>query len=513
MAHPQTTARGEMPMRVTRKVEANRYSSKKKPIVLFFVLFLLLFPDVGSAMQWDDLLEELKKLELGCPGRLRWEYWSGLEGQPNSQSSYNFVNLRVRPYVKYPGEHFVFFFQFQYAGAFNLPENGVSGPGRLYYSLSQPDDHPQATDVLEFWMQAQDFLVDGLGFKVGRLGIKGGVEQLYEDKALNWVKKVRLSERLLGTFDWTNIGRRYHAAMGFYDTEWFRVDAFASKLLAGGFEYNTAFRELDDVDIFGGTMTLKDDFLLDHTEIRIYGIFYRDDRDVAKTVTGGTLEIPAVGASWAGAYPGLGPGTLDTLLWGCYQWGNWGATGHSAYALVAEVGYKFQEVRLQPWFRLGVAHASGDDDPEEGTHKSFYGMVPTNHKWYGYMDTTALSNLVNFYQQIILKPAEEVVLMVDGHLFWLHDTSDSWYAGSGPTRNDVFGYAGGFNVSSGTTGRLTDGEGFIGGELDLTAKYKASKHVSFSGTYAHFFGAAGAEAVFTENNNADWFYLQTVVTF
>ncbi len=501
-----------MPMNVARQAKTIR-SFLKKRVFLLLALFLLLFPDVGSALQWDDLLVELKKLELGATGRLRWEYWSGLEAAPNSQSDYNFVNLRVRPYVKYPGEHFVFFFQFQYAGAFNLPENGVSGPGRLYYSLSQPDDHPQATDVLEFWMMAQDLVVDGLGFKVGRLGFKGGLETVYDNKTLTWLKKVRLSERLVGTFDWTNIGRRYHAAMGFYDTERFRVDAFAAKLLAGGFEYHTAFRELKDVNIFGGTLTLKDDFLIDNTEIRIYGIFFRDDRDVAKTVTGGALEIPAVGASWVGAYPGIGPGTFDSLLWGCYQWGDWGASSHSAYALIAELGYKFTEVRLQPWFRLGVAHASGDDDPATGTHKSFFGMVPTNHKWYGYMDTTALSNLINVYQQLILKPAKKVLVQLDGHLFWLHDTSDSWYAGSGATRNDVFGYAGGFNATSGTTARLTNGEGFIGGELDLTAKYKVSKHVSLAGSYAHFFGAAGAEAVFAENKNGDWFFLQTVVTF
>ncbi len=501
-----------MPILAPRKAPAKRFFSYTI-LSSFLFLLLTLFPDPCSALQWGDVLEELKKLDLGVPGRLRWEYWSGLEAKPNAQSDYNFVNLRVRPYVKYPGEHFVFFFQFQYTGAFNLPENGVSGPGRLYFSLSQPDDHPQATDVLEFWMKAQDFLVDGLGFRVGRLGFKGGVEQLYDDKALSWVKKVRLSERLLGTFDWTNIGRRYHAAMGFYNTQWFRIDAYAAKLLAGGFEYDTAFKELKDVDIFGGTMTLKDDFLIDHTEIRIYGIFYRDSRDVARSVTGGTLEIPAVGASWAGVYPGFGPGRVDTLLWGCYQWGDWGASNHSAYALLAEAGYKFTEVRFQPWFRLGVALASGDDDPTQGTHKSFFGMVPTNHKFYGYMDTSALSNLINFYQQVILAPAAGVTVQVDGHLFWLHDTNDSWYAGSGPTRNDVFGYAGGFNLSSGTTARLTGGEGFIGGELDLTAKYKASKHVSFSGTYAHFFGAAGAAAVFPENHDGDWLYIQTVVTF
>ena len=373
--------------------------------------------------------------------------------------------------------------------------------------------HPQATDVLEFWMMGKDLLVDGLGFEVGRLGIKDGLETLYEDKTLNWLKKARLSERLWGTFEWTNISRRYHAVRAFYDTEWFRVDAVASKLLAGGFDYDTAFQELKDVNIFGGSMTLKDDFLIDHTEIRIYGIYYRDDRDVAETVAGGALEIPAVGATWVGAYPGLGPGTLDTMLWGCYQWGDWGASSHSAYAVIAELGYKLTELRLQPWFRLGVAHASGDDDPATGTHKSFFGMSPTNHKFYGYMDTTSLSNIINFYQQLILKPAEKVVVQIDGHLFWLHDTSDSWYAGGGPTRNDVFGFAGGYNASTDTTARLTNGEGFIGGELDLTAKYEVSKFVGFEATYGHFFGAAGAKAVFSENGHGDWFSIQTVVTF
>ncbi len=168
---------------------------------------------------------------------------------------------------------------------------------------------------------------------------------------------------------------------------------------------------------------------------------------------------------------------------------------------------------LQPWLRLGVALASGDDDPEAGTHKSFFGMVPTNHKWYGYMDTTALSNLINFYQQLFLNPAEKVVVQVDAQLFWLNNSNDSWYAGSGATSNDVFGFVGGYNVSSGTTARLTDGEGFIGGELDLTVKYEASKYVGFEAAYGHFFGAAGAKAVFSENGHGDWISIQTVVTF
>ncbi len=500
-------------MNATSLVIKLRSRSRRRSALLLFTLLVMLFPKMGRALQWDGLLEEVKKIEPGCEGRLRWEYWGGLEGQPNNQSDYNFVSLRVRPSVKYPGEHFVFFFQFQYAGAFNLPEDAVSGPGSTYYGLSKPEDAPQATDVLEFWMMARDLIVHGLGFEVGRLGIKEGLETLSEDKTLAWIQKTRLSERLVGTFEWPNLSRRYHAVRAFYDIEGFRLDAFASKLLAGGLEYHTAFQELEDVDIFGGTLTLKEDFLIDHTVTRIYGIYCRDDRDVAESVTGGALDIPAVGASWAGAYPGIGPGTVDTMVWGCYQWGDWGTSSHSAYAVIAELGYKLPDVLLQPWLRLGVAHASGDDDPATGTHKSFFNMSPTNHKFYGYMDTTALSNLINLYPQLLLKPAEKIMVQADGHLFWLHDASDSWYAGSGPTRNDVLGFSGGFNASSGTTARLTGGKGFIGGELDLTARYDASKHVGFEATYGHFFGAAGAKAVFPENGDADWLSIQTVVTF
>ncbi len=54
-------------MSATRKVQANRYFSKKRPILPFFVLPFLV-PDVGSALQWDDVLVELKKLVLDPDG-------------------------------------------------------------------------------------------------------------------------------------------------------------------------------------------------------------------------------------------------------------------------------------------------------------------------------------------------------------------------------------------------------------------------------------------------------------
>ena len=123
---------------------------------LFVFTICLLLPQTVCALPWGDLLEEGKKIQAGVDGRLRYELWGGLEAVPSPQTEYDFVNLRVRPYAKYPGDQFTFFFQFQYAGGFFLPGQSISGPGRVYFALNGMNDAPYATDVLEFYMQAKD---------------------------------------------------------------------------------------------------------------------------------------------------------------------------------------------------------------------------------------------------------------------------------------------------------------------------------------------------------------------
>jgi len=473
-------------------------------LLLVFSVSLFLWHGTSEAMEWSLFTEELKKVDLGVSSQLRYELWGALQKAPppDTQPQYGFFNLRIRPYVKYPGKHIVVFFQFQYAGGFFLPEAASSGPGKLYYVNSDKDANPQAVDVLELYLQGNDIFTKGLGFRVGRYGIKDGLEVLYKDKAFNWIKKTRLSERLIGTFDWTNVGRRYDAARASYNHDRFYVEGFASRLLAGGFNYDTAFDALETVNIYGGTLTLKKDGLIPNTEVRLFGYYYYDNRPPTEKLTGGRLGIPTTGLSLVGVYP-VGPGALDLLLWGCYQWGDWGTALHEAHGAVGEIGYQLTGLGWKPWFRAGFAYASGDEDPSGGAHKSFFGMAPTNHKFYGYADTTAYSNLLNPYIQLILKPLDKFVVQTDGHVFWLAEENDAWYGGSGPINDTVFGYA----------ARNTQQEGFIGGEIDVTMKYTFSQHFNLVAGYSHFFGASGAKKVFTDRWNVDFFYLQTVVKF
>ncbi len=475
---------------------------KRRVLMLGLAVSLFLWHGTSEAMEWSLFTEELKKIDLGVNSRLRYELWGALQAAPSNQSEYGFFNLRIRPYIKYPGEHIVVFFQFQYAGGFFLPEQAVSGPGALYYANSGNNANPQTVDVLELYLQGKDLFTKGLGFRVGRYGIKGGLEVLYKDQAFDWVKKKRLSERLIGTFDWTNVGRRYDAAGASYDHERFKVEGFASRLLAGGFDYDTAFSALETVNIYGGSLTLKRDGLIPNTEVRVFGYYYYDNRPPTEKLTGGRLGIASTGLSVVGVYP-LGPGSLDLLLWDCYQWGSWGTSDHQAYGMVGEIGYKFTGVKCKPWLRVGFAYASGDSDPSSGLHKSFFGMAPTNHKFYGYADTTAFSNLINPYVQFIVKPMDKLMIQTDGHVFWLADANDSWYGGSGPFNDTVFGYA----------ARNTQRDDFIGGEIDFTVKYTFSQHFDLVAGYAHFFGASGAKNAFPERWNVDFFHLQSVVKF
>lgn len=469
--------------------------------------------DPAHGLRWDDLRRETGRLGVGIAGRLRYEWWEGLETTRPADRSYDMVHLRVRPSLEYRGTAYSFFLQFQYAGTFDLPVTATSGPGQSYFTLSKPDDHPEAVDLVECSLRALDFVLDGLAFTLGRQGIKDGEEVLYGDPVFDRLKKSRLSERLIGTWDWTNGGRRYDAVRVFYERRLFQLDAYAAKVLSGGFEYSGAYSQLDDVDIVGGVLTVKKDSLVPGSEVRLFHFYYRDDRQSARDVTGGSIGLHTFGTSLVGVYPAGATGALDTVLWASYQWGDWGRQDQSAYAVVAEAGYQFRSAAGKPWLRVGIAHASGDNRPAGGDHTTFFDLTPTNHKFYGSMDTTALSNLVNPYVQLVCTPHPAIELLAEGNVFMLHRGTDSWYAGSGPSRDDTFGYAGGYDASTGQTKRLTNESAFIGGEIDLSLTYRPSKNVAFTGSYARFFGAEGAKAVYPEERNAHWVYAQVEAAF
>ncbi|MGH9459674.1 MAG: alginate export family protein, partial [Vicinamibacteria bacterium] len=234
-----------------------------------------------------------------------------------------------------------------------------------------------------------------------------------------------------------------------------------------------------------------------------FNIIYRDDRSSTRTSLGDRLLIDGLGGSLVGVYP-AGPGELDVLAWVAYEFGDFGAMSHRAIAVIGEGGYGWPQARLAPWVRGGVAYASGDSDPADQDHGTFFNMVPTNHKFYGDQDLSALQNLTNVYGQLRLQPHRLLALSLEGHLFRLSDAADAWYGGSGPANNQGFGYVARF--PGGRTRRD------IGTEWDLILTWSPRPILGVQVGAAYFKGGEVAEALFPVEDNSTWLYVQAVLT-
>ena len=342
--------------------------------------------------------------------------------------------------------------------------------------------------------------------KGGRIGFKDGGQVFYkDDPKLNWVINTRLSERLIGNWDWTLVGRRFDGGSGGYVNEKFNINLMGANVTFGGFDIEDGlWKDLDTVVVTGGAFTVKKDALLANTQFQLFNYFYFDDRTPAINLAGDSLKINSTGVSMVGAYP-MGSGELDTMLWFAFQLGDFGIRSQKALAFISEIGYQFTQTPWKPWIRFGLAYASGDGDPDDSDNGTFFNMVPTNHKWYGHLDTSALSNLIDLYSQSIFKPHPRVSFAVDGHLIWLASDEEVWIGGAGPFNDSVFGYA--FRQPA----EGNDIESFIGGEVDIKLGIKVFEHLFLQTGYSHFFGGRGVEVVFEEKTQADWFYTQATI--
>lgn len=480
----------------------------RKFIVMSLVIVLSSVAICINTRAAESFSEGLKNhVSGGVNINLRNELWSTFQQEnTDTDRTYDFFLVRARAFIDFDWEHVSFHVMGQGVKAFNLPENGAFGPGPLYFTASDDKTGPGNFQFAEAYLHLKN--LNGFYLKGGRINYEDGGEVLYEDSPqLTWLIKKRLSERLIGDWDWTLVGRRFDGGTAGYANDKFNLNLMGAFVTFGGYDVDDGYwKDLDTVFITGGSVTLKKDALLKNTQFQLFDYFYFDDRAPAKTLAGDNLKINTTGISMVGAYP-AGSGFFDAMLWFAFQLGDFGVENQKALAFIGELGYQFAAAPWKPWIRVGLAYASGDGDPDDSDNGTFFNMVPTNHKWYGYADTVAFSNLIDAYTQILLKPFPIVGFDVEGHLFWLASDDEVWIGGSGPFNNSVFGY----QFRSPVEGE--DIESFLGGEIDATLSIKALDYLTFELGYSHFFGGRGVEVVYNENDQLDWFYAQATIPF
>lgn len=376
------------------------------------------------------------------------------------------------------------------------PPQGALGPGAVYF-LNTSDTSQGETFLKQGFLTLRR---RGFTARLGRLEYREGLETVPGDPTLAFLKRVRIAERLVGPFDFTHVTRSFDGAVLAYDDPGWNATAMGLRPTRGGFEVS-ANRELDDVSVAGLAVTAK---RLPFSaalpaDLRLFYLYFDDRRHEPLKVDNRPLaareaDRDAIGVHSIGCHAltavEAGPGVLDGLVWAVGQLGEWGELDHAAWAYAAEIGYQLARLPAQPWLRVGVNRSSGDGDPGDGDHDTFFQLLPTA-RVYAQLPFFNLMNNQDVFAQVILRPHSRITLRTDYHWLSLTERSDLWYAGGGATNDQLFGYS----------GAPSGGDRELAHLVDVSLTIALHRRVTLGGYYGHAFGRdvvrvsfAGADA-------------------
>jgi hypothetical protein len=305
-----------------------------------------------------------------------------------------------------------------------------------------------------------------------------GGEAASNNPKIEAVKRQRVDARLVGEFDWSLYQRSFDGVRADVARPSWSATAVAFQPTQGGFE-DAAGLMLKDVHVLGASATLKPRAVLPGVDWQFFTFRYLDDRQVtqrpdnsARAASRADIRIDSFGTTLVAASAPRGGRQWDGLLWLVAQRGAWYEQRHHAYSIAAEGGHQWANAPWRPWVRAGVLRASGDDDPADDRHGTFFQMLPTVRR-YSQTASYAQMNSTDLFGQALLRPASALGLRVDVHRIGLASARDLWYGGSGATqaRGTTFGFS--TRPSFGATG--------LGTVVEDSADYAISPHWSVNG--------------------------------
>ena len=397
---------------------------------------------------------------------------------------------RVKPRVGYTSEWFSFFVE----GRGSYSTSDVRNP-------NPESDGPM--DLHQAYVTLGNHKEFPLSLKVGRQEFSYG------------------EERLVGAFDWSNLGRTFDAAKLRWQNAWFAADFFSGRVIL---PVDNHFNVANDYDWFSGVYATSKLIPKQTTELYFLSRNTAVGSAKATTASGAPAfqngpaprDIYTVGTRWKSLPDAFGG--WDYTVETAYQFGHFNdpaapvkSLKQEAYMASLQGGYTWKETRFTPRVGLEYNFASGDGNAKDGTHGTFENLFPTNHKFYGFMDAASLQNIHNLRLTSSIKPLPRLTLTGDFHMFWLADTHDNFYTVAGARR-------GGTATTSGKSYGINPTYGnYVGSEVDLTATYVLHKNATLQGGFGHFFVGDYIKQSLSDptvgSKDANWIYAQMTLGF
>jgi Alginate export len=448
--------------------------------------------------------------------RTRGQFWDWFGGKADNQYDYSESLFRFGFSQK---KHF-FGWNLELAAPvlLHLPSDAVAagtqgqlGFGGTYYIANRKS----TSAALVF--PKQGYLTFDFGppkvkesLRVGRTEFSDGAEAMPKNATLSAVVKTRVAERLIGNFGFSDVGRSFDGIVYSASSDTRNVTLMGSRPTRGVFQVD-GWGEIN-VNLFYGAFTQQLGNAKNAGEFRAFAIGYEDTRNAtqktdnrpaaAKAADHQDIQIGTYGADYVHASE-TSAGTFDLLLWGVLQYGSWGTQKDRAYAYVAEAGWQPPALaRLKPWVRGGYDYGSGDNNPNDHTHSTFFQILPTARVFARFPLYNMMNNRDTF-GELILRPLKKLTVRGDIHSLALASNKDLWYQGGGAYQPWTFGF----------TGRPSNNQNGLGTLFDISGDYIVNTHLNFGLYYAHVTGKLVAQTNYPADKDANLGFIELNLKF
>ena len=467
---------------------------------IFACLLLLLTGTVAAGQEPEGQPIQIGGVTFSGSVRERYEVWNWFE-PASGNNLYSFSGTVVRFGFSQKHEHYDWNLEFESPILLGLPNHAVNaaplgqyGLGGSYYAANDKNQNAA------FIFPKQAFLrIKGkhAGLRMGRMEFTDGSEVTPKDPTLASLKAERIGQRLLGNFGYSDVLRSFDGLQFAYSKGPWTFTALSAVPTRGVFQVDGWGWVKTPVTYVALTRQAK--FGSSVAEWRIFGIYYDDGRPVVKTDNRpaaarstdlGGINIGTYGGHFIVAMP-TEAGTFDLLGWGALQSGSWGQLTQRAGAGTLEGGWQptFAS-RVRPWFRGGLYYSSGDGNPGDGVHGTFFAILPTPRVYARFPFFNSM-NLTDAFSEVVLRPSKKLTIRSDVHGLWLSNKNDLWYSGGGAFQPGTFGF----------NGRPSNGASKLATLYDISGDYKWKYGLSFGLYFGYAVGGDVIKKIYTVNSD------------
>jgi hypothetical protein len=386
------------------------------------------------------------------------------------------------------------------------PNQGALGLGANYASAN-----PGTRNTAMLFPKQLFVRLNGLGgrknhsLQIGRFEFIDGGEAAPKSPTLAALKRDRIAQRLIGNFGFSDVGRSFDGIHYAYSTPRDNVTFVAAVPTRGVFQVDGW--GWNRIGLGYASYTHQWGSGRHAADTRVFFIEYDDFRYILKTDTRplavrradlANIRIDTFGGHSVHSY-----GPFDFLLWGAVQTGRWGVQSQRAGAVDVEAGYQPRvAARLHPWLRGGFTYGSGDGNPNDSRHETFFQILPTPRP-YARFPFFNMMNTEDRFGILILRPHAKVTISTEFHALRLSNAADFWYAGGGAFQPWTFGY----------TGRSTTGRRSLGNLYDTAVDYRVTRRLTLSAYLGYTQGLAAMEQIYPNGKDGKFGYLEFLQKF